>query len=180
VSNDELVESLDRALDDVGRGVIVVDPDGRLVAATPTARRMLGDHLGVRPTVGQRLPARLAALGRATPSRARPVCLDGQGAALCARLLEERPSGRRTIVIDERAPGVVPSLGAAGLTRREHDILRLVAGGRSNTEIAAATGLSVRTVHKHLEHLYTKLDVHDRTAAAARWFSEHGPACTDP
>jgi DNA-binding CsgD family transcriptional regulator len=55
----------------------------------------------------------------------------------------------------------------AGLTRREVGVLRLVAGGRSNPEIAAALVLSEKTVGRHLSNIFAKLDVSSRTAAAA-------------
>lgn len=60
----------------------------------------------------------------------------------------------------------------AGLTRREVEVLRLVASGRSNTQIAAQLVLSERTVARHLSNIFVKLDVGTRTAAAAYAF-EH-------
>jgi DNA-binding NarL/FixJ family response regulator len=53
-----------------------------------------------------------------------------------------------------------------GLTEREMEVLRLVAGGSTNYQVARALGLSVRTVEAHLTHIYTKLDVRSRTEAA--------------
>jgi DNA-binding CsgD family transcriptional regulator len=170
-----LLEAMDRALDEQRRGVLVVQSGGRLLAATPAAERLLSTHLGVRAQVGQRLPGRLAALADAAPSRAHPVQLPGQGATLYASLLESPDRTRRVIVIDERADGEVAPLSSAGLTEREVTVLRLLAAGHSNAEIARQLGgASIRTVHKHLEHLYLKLGVHDRTAAATRWLAEHG------
>jgi DNA-binding CsgD family transcriptional regulator len=55
------------------------------------------------------------------------------------------------------------------LSERERDVLALVAEGKTNEEIATALNLSARTVGKHLEHVYEKLAVHTRTAAAAAW-----------
>ncbi|WP_456824503.1 LuxR C-terminal-related transcriptional regulator [Cellulomonas sp. P5_E12] len=55
----------------------------------------------------------------------------------------------------------------AGLTEREVEVLRLVASGRSNSEIAAALVLSDKTVARHLSNIFTKLGVASRTAAAA-------------
>jgi DNA-binding NarL/FixJ family response regulator len=54
-----------------------------------------------------------------------------------------------------------------GLTEREVEVLRLVATGRSNPEIAATLVLSEKTVARHLSNIFTKLDVGSRTAAAA-------------
>lgn len=56
----------------------------------------------------------------------------------------------------------------AGLTERELQVLRLVAAGRTNCAIAREMGVSPRTVAKHLEHAYRKLEVGDRAAAVAR------------
>ena len=56
---------------------------------------------------------------------------------------------------------------AHGLTRRELEVLRLVAVGRSNREIADALFISVPTVKRHLSNLLAKLGVTSRTAATA-------------
>ncbi len=58
------------------------------------------------------------------------------------------------------------------LTSREVQILASIARGATNKEVAADLGISPRTVQKHLEHIYDKLGVHRRTAAAG-WWAEH-------
>ena len=55
--------------------------------------------------------------------------------------------------------------GVASLTDREIRVLRLAALGRTNRAIAHALDISPRTVAKHLEHIYRKLDVNSRTSA---------------
>lgn len=57
------------------------------------------------------------------------------------------------------------SKGSTGLTAREVEILRLVAQGRSNREIAAALFIAEKTARNHVEHLYAKLGVNNRTQA---------------
>jgi DNA-binding NarL/FixJ family response regulator len=59
-----------------------------------------------------------------------------------------------------------------GLTAREAEVLRLVASGKSNPQIAAALFLSQKTVQRHLSNIFTKTGVTSRTAAAAYAF-EH-------
>jgi DNA-binding CsgD family transcriptional regulator len=58
-----------------------------------------------------------------------------------------------------------PSL-PCGLTRREAEILVMVARGSSNKQVASALSISVRTVSSHIEHIYTKIGVSTRGAAA--------------
>ncbi len=54
------------------------------------------------------------------------------------------------------------------LTARERDVLSWLATGTTDRQIAAMLGVSPRTVHKHLEHVYQKLGVATRTAAVVR------------
>ena len=64
---------------------------------------------------------------------------------------------RLTVVLDR---------ADAELTDRELDVLRLVAEGLSNSEVAERLVLSPRTVHAHLRSIFIKLGVTTRTAAA--------------
>ena len=55
----------------------------------------------------------------------------------------------------------------AGLTRRECEVLRLVATGRTNRQIAVELFLSEKTIARHLSNIFTKIDVSSRSAATA-------------
>jgi ATP/maltotriose-dependent transcriptional regulator MalT len=68
---------------------------------------------------------------------------------------------------DEVARISSPKRAPDGLTAREVEVLRLVAAGKSNAQIAAALVLSERTVARHLSNIFAKIDVPSRTAAAA-------------
>jgi DNA-binding CsgD family transcriptional regulator len=61
---------------------------------------------------------------------------------------------------------VASDLRALGLTARQAEVLRHVAMGRSDSDVAAMLGLAVRTVHKHLEHCYRVLAVENRSQAS--------------
>jgi len=58
--------------------------------------------------------------------------------------------------------------GHSSLSEREQEILRCVASGQTNREIAATLTISPHTVRKHLENAYAKLGVHNRISALAR------------
>jgi DNA-binding NarL/FixJ family response regulator len=64
-----------------------------------------------------------------------------------------------------RVKAVPRALGSYGLTRRETEVLHLLAEGRPNADIGNELGLSPRTVEKHVEHILDKLGVKSRTAA---------------
>jgi DNA-binding NarL/FixJ family response regulator len=61
----------------------------------------------------------------------------------------------------------------AGLSDREVEVLRLVAHGLSNRQIADTLVISPRTAEHHVQHLYTKIGASTR-AAAAMFAMEHG------
>lgn len=63
-----------------------------------------------------------------------------------------------------------PAETPGGLTSRELEVLRLVASGQSNHDIASALFLSEKTVARHISNIFTKIGVHSRTAAAAYAF----------
>jgi len=63
--------------------------------------------------------------------------------------------------------------GLAGLTARELDVLRLLARGLSNKQIAARLGIPQKTASSHIEHIYTKIGVSNR-ALASLFAARHG------
>jgi DNA-binding NarL/FixJ family response regulator len=54
------------------------------------------------------------------------------------------------------------------LTEREHEVLQLIARGRSNSDIAAALVISLKTVRNHVSNIFSKLQVADRAEAIVR------------
>jgi HD-GYP domain-containing protein (c-di-GMP phosphodiesterase class II) len=63
--------------------------------------------------------------------------------------------------------------GPAGLTQREIEVLRLLARGHSDKEIARRLVISPKTVGNHVEHIYTKIDATNR-AGASLFAVQHG------
>ena len=68
---------------------------------------------------------------------------------------------------DNPRNGESARLQQAALTRRETEVLSWLAKGKTNRDIAEILGMSPRTVNKHLEHIFDKLGVETRSAAAA-------------
>ena len=75
-------------------------------------------------------------------------------------------SARSPAFLDEAQE--VASNGASPLSRREAEVLRLVAAGLSNREIASSLVLSEHTVHRHVANILSKLTQSSRAAAAAQ------------
>ena len=75
--------------------------------------------------------------------------------------------------VEEVRPLLVPAGLPGGLTAREVEVLRLLASGRGNAQIASDLFLSQKTVARHLSNIYTKLDVTTRSAATAYAFEHH-------
>ena len=76
----------------------------------------------------------------------------------------------RVLTVLRRRPAVTTAADrpVAPLTEREREVLRLVASGANNTEIAASLYLSERTVKGHISAIFAKLGVRDRPAAIIR------------
>jgi predicted ATPase/DNA-binding CsgD family transcriptional regulator len=114
-----------------------------------------------RALLGERAFAAAWAEGRAMPLEQELVA---QGPAT---MLAPIPAGQPSV---PAAKSSVPS--PAGLTRREHEVLRLLTMGQTNIQIAEQLVISLSTVNTHVGSIYTKLGVTSR-AAATRYAIEH-------
>jgi DNA-binding CsgD family transcriptional regulator len=146
------------------RGEIELAEDDAYAALT-SLRRALG--------IWQELDAPYqAAKSRVSIGLACHALGDEDGAALeldAARAVFERleasPALAHVDSLKARTRAAVS--GAHGLTRRELEVLRLVATGRTNRQVAAELVLSEKTVHRHVSNIFSKLGVPSRTAATA-------------
>jgi DNA-binding NarL/FixJ family response regulator len=94
--------------------------------------------------------------------RAVAAVADGEaifGSAVARRIIEFFAAPR---------PAAVPEIVFPELTAREHEVLDLIAAGRSNADLAAALVLSPKTVRNHVSNIFAKLHVADRSAAIVR------------
>ena len=82
-----------------------------------------------------------------------------------------RLGARPRVVEVETLLGKGSEASSYGLSERELEVLRLVATGKSNREIAAELVISEHTVARHVQNIFSKLGVSSRTAAGAFAFS---------
>jgi DNA-binding NarL/FixJ family response regulator len=73
----------------------------------------------------------------------------------------------------QREAAPAEPVDVSGLTKREVEILQLVAEGHSNSQLAKMLWVTEQTVKFHLSNIYRKLDVSNRTEAS-RWAQLHG------
>ena len=95
---------------------------------------------------------------------------------LCRAIFEVRAGGApmsaeiaRLVVEAFHRPASSEASQAFNLSKRETEIVQLVARGLANKEIAAELSISVETVRVHLKHIYEKLHVRSRTEAAMKY-----------
>ncbi len=98
-------------------------------------------------------------------------------AAIEARLRRRRQSGgvaRRSAAVSDATPAAIER--ALGLIARESEILSWVVQGKTNPEIGTITGIQLTTVKKHLESIFVKLGVENRTSAVTLVLEKVAPA----
>jgi CheY-like chemotaxis protein/DNA-binding CsgD family transcriptional regulator len=171
VQTARLMNQARSALDAFGNAVLAVTPhDGRIVWQTPLARQWMTQYFGIQE--GEPPPAPLAAwLARlALPAGGQepPLTVIRGAARLIFTAADVRGSEQWMIVLREESDTarVQALMALFRLTQRESEVLHWVIQGKTNRDIGDILGMSPRTVNKHLEHVFEKLGVETRTAAA--------------
>ncbi len=166
VRNARAVRMAQEALDVGGHGVLVVDARGRIAWHSPRAQRWLAEHFKGEPASA--LADWLAVAAGQGGDDAHRTSADGR--ALLARRLGDIGMGEAMWLLSETPAGNVSAahrLATAALTPRQTEVLSWIAKGKTNRDVAEILGMSPRTVNKHLEHVFEKLGVETRAAAAA-------------
>ncbi|MEM6676819.1 MAG: response regulator transcription factor [Pseudomonadota bacterium] len=172
VANARIIAEARMALDTAGRSVMAFSESGQIQWATPQAQALLGAYIEPPGPGAALIKAWTSRIADQPVSSVRQLELadapEAEGGVALAYLgrttsgaLLSRVSPRRV-----RAPGEVLA-DRLSLTPREGEVLGWLSDGKANRDIAAILSLSPRTVNKHLEQIYAKLQVENRTAAVA-------------
>jgi DNA-binding CsgD family transcriptional regulator len=171
--NSQIYSDLSEALESDGRGFLVVDLNGKIRCATSNAKRYLERYAG--PIKSQMLPNPVRDWVRVQSDRfAVPeftlqnvLRLHRENGRLTIQVLTVTADGEtRLSLTEETSPLAASSLEGLGLTKREAEVLFWVTQGKRNSEIGLILGTKERTIYKHLERVFAKLNVETRTAAA--------------
>ena len=154
-----------------GRFLLAVNAAGRLKWATPQAQKLLADALAgdgdafalpdpIPQWLEQARKGKAGAKAMATIPGHEQLRLQYMGTLGASEFLLR-------LAKDSGADTPAEFSTELGLTTREGEVLSWLSKGKTNRDIAQILGLSPRTVDKHLEQIYSKLGVENRTAAAA-------------
>lgn len=161
LANARLMAESQQAADAAGDAIVAVDAERRVRWATPLARRWLKDQLdadgrlpiALRQWVGKNLDPSV-------------VLNTPEGRLVFSRLGASRGGDERLLIQSQaHVPEPEALVRALKLTQREAEVLHWVALGKTNVEVGTVLEMSPRTVNKHLEHIFQKLNVETRTAA---------------
>jgi len=175
LANARLTQSARAALDVSGRYLLAVSRQGKIMWATPQAQKLLSDKLAAAGTDDElALPQPMlewleqAQKGKAG-SKTTAMASFPDDEQLRLQYMGKLGPNEFLLRLAKDTSTHLPAEFSSelGLTTREGEVLSWLSKGKTNRDIAQILGLSPRTVDKHLEQIYAKLGVENRTAAAA-------------
>jgi DNA-binding NarL/FixJ family response regulator len=174
LANARMTQSAQTALDVSGRFLMAVNRQGKIMWATPQAQKLLSDNLPAdsgdevvlpQPMLQWLDQAQKGKTGSKTPALASFPHNEQLRLQYMGKL---GPNEFLLRLAKEHGADLPKEFSRdLGLTTREGEVLAWLSKGKTNRDIAQILGLSPRTVDKHLEQIYSKLGVENRTAAAA-------------
>jgi len=174
LANARLTQSARAALDVSGRYLLAVSRQGKILWATPQAQKLLSATLTANADDEFVLPEPMpqwleqAQKGKAASKAAAMASFPDHEQLRLQYMGKLGPNEfLLRLAKDSSADTPAEFSSELGLTMREGEVLSWLSKGKTNRDIAQILGLSPRTVDKHLEQIYSKLGVENRTAAAA-------------
>jgi len=174
LANARLTQSARAALDVSGRFLLAVSRQGKIMWATPQAQKLLADTLSAKADDELELPESMLqwleqAQAGGSGAKAPALASFPNNSQLQLQYMGKLGPNEFLLRLAKDAGSDTPASFRSdlGLTSREGEVLSWLSKGKTNRDIAQILGLSPRTVDKHLEQIYAKLGVENRTAAAA-------------
>ena len=171
LANAHMTQTARAALDTAGHYLLTLDLQGQLRWATPQAHQLLSKSQATQDNQLQNtISKQLRDWLQHKPDVGRQLVLSGLSTALSVEVVSVM-DGREYLLrltavhqVDEDTRLLRQHFAVTG---READVLLWIAKGKTNREIAQILDMSPRTVNKHLEQIFRKLGVENRTSAAA-------------
>jgi len=169
LSNAKIQASAQHALDSTGQFLFTCTDLGQLLWATPQTKNLFAQAQIDQDWLDRQLCNQLSRWLNGKPSIGSTVKLLETSHPLSLKLIEHTTNNEYLIkLIDGKAPNGAQILKEKlPITNRESDVLYWIANGKTNREIGQIIETSPRTVNKHLEQVFKKLEVDNRTSAAA-------------
>jgi DNA-binding response OmpR family regulator/DNA-binding CsgD family transcriptional regulator len=170
LANARLTRSARIALDTAGQPLCAVDENGVILWATPQAHQLVTRHGPLSEQQRSQLQERLSAWIAHRPEPGHGMDLTGLAEPLRVQflaLIDSKEYLLRFSAVVTEDTGIESLRSHYPLTAREAEVLLWIAKGKTNREIGLILEMSPRTVNKHLEQIFRKLGVENRTSAAA-------------
>lgn len=169
LNNSRLARSARSALNEIGQLAFACDINGQVMWSTASARELLENYGASDDWMQGQLPEQIRVWLAHQPDRNSVLWLQGLDRPLQLRFLARSTPGEYLLrLMDDDELSARSALREHfSLTDREAEVLFWLARGKTNREIAQILSMSPRTVNKHLEPVYRKLSVENRTTAAA-------------
>ena len=167
IRNARMMAQASHAIDAVSHAAISLKADGRPLWQTRQAAEWMEKYFPGEQAAAQALPMAVTSWLEAVMLASAPEPLIISQGTASLHLSLSRRQREWLLLLEEKQEHTPASMEQYLLTPREMDVLTWVAKGKTNRDIAEILGMSPRTVNKHLEHIYVKLGVETRAAAAA-------------
>tara|TARA_B110000967_G_C18895513_1_gene570345 strand:+ start:3588 stop:4493 length:906 start_codon:yes stop_codon:yes gene_type:complete len=167
LTNSRIATGARQALDTLGQHSLSVDLKGNILWSTPNTHSMMeslgASHDWITTIVPTLLSPWLA------QGAQEPLLVDDLSEPLLVTALESKDTDEKLLLIEPANKPKEEDLlkEKFELTTREAEVLTWIAKGKTNHEIALILDFSPRTANKHLEQIFRKLNVENRTTAAA-------------
>jgi DNA-binding NarL/FixJ family response regulator len=173
--NASMISMAKAASDAAAHAVIVLDAIGAPVWQTGKVQEWIARYFPEHPSDSNMLPGKIESwVARhienlvGSDREVTPLIVSLAASELEIRFSRGERTGDLLLVLSESFLGEQPpAMDGYQLTPREAEVLAWLAKGKTNRDIAEILGMSPRTVNKHLEHIYIKMGVETRSAAAA-------------